>query len=268
MVLTLPGAVLALGRNLDAPFPEALRTPTDAELEALLARFEPAAARARRLRRRGLGAAHPADALHRPPLPRLPRASRRSARRRSPRRSSSASARASSPRASSSAGRGRHGAPCPDGARPTRPRSRATARMSVPSQALTGSRMSGSWPPTLLAISQITNQTKVMRRRYAAHDEPQRYAARIGLREVRSRDRRAARLGLQRPPEQEARDRGEDREQDEEAEARDADDRQHEDDDRRDGQAAGGQRRGSRRAARACGASTPPPGRRSGWLIR
>jgi hypothetical protein len=42
MVLTLPGAVLALGRNLDAPFPEALRTPTDAELEALLARFEPA----------------------------------------------------------------------------------------------------------------------------------------------------------------------------------------------------------------------------------
>jgi hypothetical protein len=42
MVLTLPGAVLALGRNLDAPFPEALRTPTDAELEELLARFEPA----------------------------------------------------------------------------------------------------------------------------------------------------------------------------------------------------------------------------------
>ena len=43
MVLTLPGAVLALGRNLDAPFPEALRTPTNAELETLLARFEPAA---------------------------------------------------------------------------------------------------------------------------------------------------------------------------------------------------------------------------------
>jgi hypothetical protein len=43
MVLTLPGAVLALGRNLDAPFPEALRTPTDAELEEVLARFEPAA---------------------------------------------------------------------------------------------------------------------------------------------------------------------------------------------------------------------------------
>jgi hypothetical protein len=40
MVLTLPGAVLALGRNLDAPFPEALRTP-DAELAELLARFEP-----------------------------------------------------------------------------------------------------------------------------------------------------------------------------------------------------------------------------------
>jgi hypothetical protein len=43
MVLTLPGAVLALGRNLDAPFPEALRTPTNSELEELLARFEPAA---------------------------------------------------------------------------------------------------------------------------------------------------------------------------------------------------------------------------------
>ena len=43
MVLTLPGAVLALGRNLEAPFPEALRTPTNAELETLLARFEPAA---------------------------------------------------------------------------------------------------------------------------------------------------------------------------------------------------------------------------------
>jgi hypothetical protein len=43
MVLTLPGAVLALGRNLDAPFPEALRTPTNAELEEVLARFEPAA---------------------------------------------------------------------------------------------------------------------------------------------------------------------------------------------------------------------------------
>jgi hypothetical protein len=43
MVLTLPGAVLALGRNLEAPFPEALRAPTDAELGKLLARFEPAA---------------------------------------------------------------------------------------------------------------------------------------------------------------------------------------------------------------------------------
>jgi hypothetical protein len=43
MVLTLPGAALALGRNLDAPFPEALRTPTNSELEELLARFEPAA---------------------------------------------------------------------------------------------------------------------------------------------------------------------------------------------------------------------------------
>jgi hypothetical protein len=43
MVLTLPGAALALGRNLDAPFPEALRMPTNSELEELLARFEPAA---------------------------------------------------------------------------------------------------------------------------------------------------------------------------------------------------------------------------------
>ena len=43
MVLTLPGAALALGRNLDAPFPEALRKPTNSELEELLARFEPAA---------------------------------------------------------------------------------------------------------------------------------------------------------------------------------------------------------------------------------
>jgi hypothetical protein len=43
MVLTLPGAALALGRDLDAPFPEALRTPTNPELEELLAHFEPPA---------------------------------------------------------------------------------------------------------------------------------------------------------------------------------------------------------------------------------
>ena len=41
MVLTLPGAVLALGRNLDATCPEVLRTLENAELEALVARFEP-----------------------------------------------------------------------------------------------------------------------------------------------------------------------------------------------------------------------------------
>jgi hypothetical protein len=41
MVLTLPGAVLALGRNLDMPFPEQLRSPNDPELVALLARYEP-----------------------------------------------------------------------------------------------------------------------------------------------------------------------------------------------------------------------------------
>ena len=37
MVLTLPGAVLALGRNLDI----ALAPPVDAELVALLSRYEP-----------------------------------------------------------------------------------------------------------------------------------------------------------------------------------------------------------------------------------
>ena len=41
LVLTLPGSVLALGRHLDAPYPDALRTPADAELAALLARYEP-----------------------------------------------------------------------------------------------------------------------------------------------------------------------------------------------------------------------------------
>jgi hypothetical protein len=43
MVLTLPGAVLALGRNLDMPFPKDLRSPDDQELAALLARYEPVA---------------------------------------------------------------------------------------------------------------------------------------------------------------------------------------------------------------------------------
>ncbi len=41
MVLTFPGAVLALGRNLDVPFPQQLRSPDDPELVALLARYEP-----------------------------------------------------------------------------------------------------------------------------------------------------------------------------------------------------------------------------------
>jgi hypothetical protein len=41
MVLTLPGAVLALGHNLDVAFPEQLRSPSDPELAALLARYEP-----------------------------------------------------------------------------------------------------------------------------------------------------------------------------------------------------------------------------------
>lgn len=41
MVLTLPGTVLALGRHLDAPYPETLVVASNAELERLLARFEP-----------------------------------------------------------------------------------------------------------------------------------------------------------------------------------------------------------------------------------
>ena len=41
MVLMLPGTVLALGRNLDATYPEILRTLENAELEELVARFEP-----------------------------------------------------------------------------------------------------------------------------------------------------------------------------------------------------------------------------------
>ena len=41
MVLTMPGSVLALGRHLDAPYPDALRTPADADLVELLARYEP-----------------------------------------------------------------------------------------------------------------------------------------------------------------------------------------------------------------------------------
>jgi hypothetical protein len=43
MVLSMPGRVLLLGRDLSDPFPEALRTLTDAELAALVAQFEPAA---------------------------------------------------------------------------------------------------------------------------------------------------------------------------------------------------------------------------------
>jgi hypothetical protein len=41
MVLSLPGRVLALGTHLADEYPEALREPADAELAALLARFEP-----------------------------------------------------------------------------------------------------------------------------------------------------------------------------------------------------------------------------------
>jgi hypothetical protein len=41
MVLTLPGQVLALATNLPGPYPAELAEPTDPELEAFLARFEP-----------------------------------------------------------------------------------------------------------------------------------------------------------------------------------------------------------------------------------
>jgi hypothetical protein len=43
MVMSLPGRVLALGMNMNEPFPPQLRELHDAELVALLARFEPAA---------------------------------------------------------------------------------------------------------------------------------------------------------------------------------------------------------------------------------
>jgi hypothetical protein len=42
MVLSLPGRVLSLGRNLTDAFPDALREPADVELGELLSRFEPA----------------------------------------------------------------------------------------------------------------------------------------------------------------------------------------------------------------------------------
>ena len=41
MVLSLPGRVLALGTNLADPFPDLLRAPTNPELIALVAEFEP-----------------------------------------------------------------------------------------------------------------------------------------------------------------------------------------------------------------------------------
>ena len=43
MMLSLPGRVLWLGANLADPYPAALQTITDAELDALVARFEPVA---------------------------------------------------------------------------------------------------------------------------------------------------------------------------------------------------------------------------------
>jgi hypothetical protein len=43
MVLSVPGRILALGMNLDDPYPEALRSLINVELETLIARFEPVA---------------------------------------------------------------------------------------------------------------------------------------------------------------------------------------------------------------------------------
>ncbi len=43
MVMSLPGRVLALGMNMDEPFPPQLRELHDADLVALLANVEPAA---------------------------------------------------------------------------------------------------------------------------------------------------------------------------------------------------------------------------------
>lgn len=43
MVMSLPGRVLYLGANMDEPVPPALAQLTDAELTALLSRFEPPA---------------------------------------------------------------------------------------------------------------------------------------------------------------------------------------------------------------------------------
>jgi hypothetical protein len=43
MVLSVPGRILALGMNLDDPYPEALRDLLNTELEVLVARFEPIA---------------------------------------------------------------------------------------------------------------------------------------------------------------------------------------------------------------------------------
>ena len=43
MVLSVPGRILALGLNLDEPYPEALRTLSNRELATLIAQFEPVA---------------------------------------------------------------------------------------------------------------------------------------------------------------------------------------------------------------------------------
>ncbi len=76
MVLSVPGRILALGMNLDEPYPDALRTlvqprPRDPDRPVRAGR-----PRARSQRRARLVELRPADALHRPPLPRLPRPAR------------------------------------------------------------------------------------------------------------------------------------------------------------------------------------------------
>ena len=76
MVLALPGRVLALGANLPDEYPEALRDPADPDLRELLARYEPVAPEPDDCGARDWSELAPADALHRPPLLRVPRAPR------------------------------------------------------------------------------------------------------------------------------------------------------------------------------------------------
>ena len=76
MVLSLPGRVLALGTHLTDVYPDELRGPTDNDLVELLARYRARSAGTRRLRSTRVVGAAAADALHRPPVLRVPPAAR------------------------------------------------------------------------------------------------------------------------------------------------------------------------------------------------